>query len=229
MMAKVKDSCYQERQEDDQRRRVVGGSTLSYVCPHCLRSPLDIWVREPLVCFQLLANMQAGGDYLVGTIFEGLQEQSRLNKTNEIRRFLKWTTTRRWRLAIWKATRKWSSVQDWLQHGDFAKRLVDEVTLRLGEAGMNRAYSTPPVWRTVDGGATARGRSLARGSSVHQHERRVIGVGELVRNPCGSNKANMVWKLRSQRKRREYYDAAREQKIVNPGRGTRAESRHGAG
>ena len=39
--------------------------------------------REDLVCaLKLLANQQTGGDSLVDMIFEGLQEQNRLNITN---------------------------------------------------------------------------------------------------------------------------------------------------
>ena len=62
MMAKLKGSCYQARQEDDQRksimqkvmqrstdflRRIIapvqgqGGVTLSYVCPHCHQYQLE--------------------------------------------------------------------------------------------------------------------------------------------------------------------------------------------
>ena len=44
---------------------------------------------ENLVCaLKFLANQQTGGDSLVDTIFEGLQEQSRMNITNERRRFI---------------------------------------------------------------------------------------------------------------------------------------------
>ena len=40
---------------------------------------------ENLVCaLKLLVNQQSGGDNLVDTIFEGLQEQSRMNITNEL-------------------------------------------------------------------------------------------------------------------------------------------------
>ena len=41
---------------------------------------------ENLMCaFKLLAILHAGGANLVDTIFEGLQEQSRLKITNEIK------------------------------------------------------------------------------------------------------------------------------------------------
>ena len=43
---------------------------------------------ENLVCaLKLLANHQAGGESHVDTIFEGLQEQSRLKLTSELGRF----------------------------------------------------------------------------------------------------------------------------------------------
>ena len=47
-------------------------------------------VRASLVClhFKLLANLQTGGDNLVDTIFEGLQERSRMQITNDLRRFI---------------------------------------------------------------------------------------------------------------------------------------------
>ena len=37
---------------------------------------------------KLLANLQTGADSFVDTIFEGLQEQSKLKITNELRRFI---------------------------------------------------------------------------------------------------------------------------------------------
>ena len=41
-----------------------------------------------------LADMQAVGDNLVDTIFEGLQEQGRLKITIELRKFIKLTIRR---------------------------------------------------------------------------------------------------------------------------------------
>ena len=44
---------------------------------------------EHLVCaLKLLANQQTGGDSLVDTLFEGLQEQSRLKIMDELRIFV---------------------------------------------------------------------------------------------------------------------------------------------
>ena len=55
----------------------------------CLgRTPPPQGACENLVCaLKLLANQQTGGDSFVDTIFEGLQEQSRLEITTERRRF----------------------------------------------------------------------------------------------------------------------------------------------
>ena len=50
-----------------------------------LDAPPQGTVRESLVC---TPNLQAGWDNLVGTIFEGLQEQSRSQITKELRKFI---------------------------------------------------------------------------------------------------------------------------------------------
>ena len=50
---------------------------------------------ENLVCAFKLATFQAGGDNLVDTIFEGLQEHRRLEITNELTRFVE--VDNRWR------------------------------------------------------------------------------------------------------------------------------------
>ena len=51
-------------------------------------SHLRIRVRTSRVCPRTVGQLETGWDKLVDTIFEGLQEQSRLKITNEVRRFI---------------------------------------------------------------------------------------------------------------------------------------------
>ena len=66
--------------DQSRRHRCWRGEGVSWSCPAAV---CDTLVRA----LKLLSDMHADGENLVGTIFEGLQEQSRPEITNALRKF----------------------------------------------------------------------------------------------------------------------------------------------
>ena len=114
-------------------------------------------VCENVVCaMKLLANLRTGGDNLVDTMFEGLQQQSRLNITDELRRCIEVDTHEAVQIgdqeknsvAIKMVTPKFNKV---IFQNVAVRKGVDELTLREGEKGTLSLLSTPPRWEPADG------------------------------------------------------------------------------
>ena len=139
-----------------------------------------------MYALKLLANLPKGGGNLMNTRFEGLQEQSMLKNTNELRRF------KGGQPRGGEGRRPAEELGDG-KGGQARYRREDVPKLgRLGSGGRVDAArkrgrcvpsSTLSMW-DQQMGATAHVRGLARKLSSHLPRRRRIGMGETVLQAC---------------------------------------------
>ena len=151
-------------QEDDQRKSIVqqilqkstdflrriiapvggqGGVTLSCACSHCHRFPIedDIW----WVSTRHGKKQCRGGDSFVETLFEGLQEQSKLNIMDALRRFIEVDNHEAERIRDLEknseAIKVVGPTSTEKMFPDAAVReVVDDLTRRRGEEGMPHLF-----------------------------------------------------------------------------------------
>ena len=138
------------------------------------------------VLFKVLANLQTGGNHLVDTIFEGLQEQNRLKITSEPRRFTEEDNHEAVKIGdLEKNSEAIEVVKSKFNKKIYQSAAVregaDELTLREGDALLHQHRQCGSQQME----ATAGGRRLARNLSSHPRKRRGSGMGELVLQVCG--------------------------------------------
>ena len=257
------------KQDDDQRKSIVqqimqkstdflrriivlvegqGGVTLSYVCLHCHRVPLEdyIWwfsmghgdsrkkgkkqcsrwcaacggqcnwrnpnrvfghtgpcgsqrregvsgacpatqsrARNKCVCSQVAGDLAGRAEIASWTtIFEGLQEQSRLTVTNELGRFIEVDSNEAVKIGVEKHSEAITVARHKFDTESFPNAViregVNELTFREGEEGMQRSIINTAQRGGRQMVTTTCGRRLARCLSSHLQGRRGSGTGELV-------------------------------------------------
>ena len=162
-----------------------------------------------MCALELLAKCKAGGDNLVDTIYEGLQEQGWLKITNELRRFIHVDIHAAVNIGdLGKNSEAIKVVRPEFNSGDFPKAAVwegvDELMLGEGE---------PSTWRSLleqrkCGGhpcqAIYKGVEGAEWENLHD---KFVGLNMEVsgRNPIGSSRAKTLWKVRDAKERGDTY------------------------
>ena len=119
----------QHKRKDPNRVLVTQARVDSEAKVFGLTRHLRVPCENLMIGLKLLANLQTGADNLVDTIFDGLQEQSRLNITNEPRRFIEVDNQA-------------------VKIGDLAKN--SEAIKLSGASSIRGIYQNPAVWEKVD-------------------------------------------------------------------------------
>ena len=191
---------------------------------------------EILVCvLKMLANQQkqTDGDNVVGTLYEGLQQQSRLKKTNELRRFIEvdsWEAVQIGDLErhteLLKVVRPNINKAFFFLSNAYVREELDELTLRSGEAGMQRAFINtnneednewrPPLvvedWHAACQ-AIHNGVEQAEWANVYY---KFVEMSREINahSPGGSNMTNMLWKM-SEAKEEATTSTTRHTSMIN--------------
>ena len=137
------------------------------------------------------AHQQTGGDSLVDTLCEDLQEQKKLKKMDELRRFSEVDNHETVKIGDEEKNSAIKAVGP-----DFNQKGVDELTLRTGEEGTLRSFTNTAKTRTW--GPPLLDEDWHAVCQAIQQGRRGTGMGELVLqvrgDEQGSQRSSPKWK-----------------------------------
>ena len=184
-------------------------------------------VREPRACSYV--DWQTGGDSLVDTIFDGLQEQSRLNTTNAPRSFHRGGHTRGGDLET-------EVCEAQVQQGDLPARSRPGRGGRVVARRRSRYVTLRHQHRQRGGqqvGTATCGRRLASSLPSHLQGRPGVGMGELQPRVRGDEQGSERPSPKWEQQRQDFLEGlrcqGRKRRVLRPGqRAEDCESRSGS-